>query len=66
MTSIKHYEPYVDNCIAVILEKFDQFADSGESLDLQRWMQCYAFDVIGEITVRRHGLCLGAVWIKDY
>ena len=52
MSSIKHYEPYVDNCIAVILEKFDQFAASGESFDVQRWMQCYAFDVIGELTVR--------------
>lgn len=53
MTAIKSYEPYVDSCIRALTTKFDRVAKSGEVLDLQRWMQCYAFDVIGELTVSR-------------
>ncbi|KXH44933.1 hypothetical protein CNYM01_07071 [Colletotrichum nymphaeae SA-01] len=51
MSTIKSYEPYVDSCVALLLKRFDEFAESGEAFDLQQWMQCYAFDVIGEITV---------------
>jgi len=52
MTSIKSYEPFVETCIEILLERFDHFANTGEVFDLQHWMQCYAFDVIGELTVR--------------
>lgn len=51
MTSIKSYEPYVDDCVPLVFENFDRFAASGEVVNLQYWLQCYAFDVIGEITV---------------
>lgn len=51
LSTIKSYEPHVDNCISLLLKQFDAFAASGEVFDLQLWMQCYAFDVIGEITV---------------
>lgn len=51
LSTVKSYEPYVDGCVSLLLERFDQFASSGEVFDLQLWMQCYAFDVIGEITV---------------
>lgn len=51
MTSIKSYEPFVDTCIRILVDRFDRFANSGEMFDLQHWMQCYAFDVIGELTV---------------
>ncbi|KAK2734140.1 hypothetical protein CKAH01_08184 [Colletotrichum kahawae] len=53
MSTIKSYEPYVDSCVALLLKRFDEFAASGETFDLQHWMQCYAFDVIGEITFGR-------------
>ncbi|KAF4840321.1 Pisatin demethylase [Colletotrichum siamense] len=53
MSTIKSYEPYVDSCVALLLKRFDEFAASGEMFDLQHWMQCYAFDVIGEITFGR-------------
>ncbi|UQC87267.1 uncharacterized protein CLUP02_12770 [Colletotrichum lupini] len=53
MSTIKSYEPYVDSCVALLLKRFDEFAESGETFDLQQWMQCYAFDVIGEITFGR-------------
>lgn len=52
MTSIKSYEPFVDGCVQVLQSTFDRFAAEGTTIDLQRWMQAYAFDVIGEITVR--------------
>lgn len=51
MTTIKSYEPYVNNCVRVLLEQFDRFATKGEWFDLQHFTQCYALDVIGEITV---------------
>lgn len=51
MTTIKSYEPYVNNCVRVLLEQFDRFAAKGEWFDLQHFTQCYALDVIGEITV---------------
>ncbi|KAK1511445.1 hypothetical protein CABS01_07403 [Colletotrichum abscissum] len=53
MSTIKSYEPYVDSCVALLLKRFDEFAESGETFDLQQWMQCYAFDMIGEITFGR-------------
>ncbi|KAH0438060.1 cytochrome P450 [Colletotrichum camelliae] len=53
MSTIKSYEPYVDSCVALLLKRFDEFAASGETFDLQQWMQCYAFEVIGEITFGR-------------
>lgn len=51
MSTIKSYEPYVDSCVALLLKRFDEFTESGETFDMQQWMQSYAFDVIGEITV---------------
>ncbi|EQB54556.1 cytochrome P450 [Colletotrichum gloeosporioides Cg-14] len=53
MSTIKSYEPYVDSCVALLLKRFDEFSESGKTFDLQQWMQCYAFDVIGEITFGR-------------
>lgn len=50
MSSLLSYEVYVDECIDIFLNKLGQFARSGTTLDLVHWFQCYAFDVIGEIT----------------
>jgi cytochrome P450 len=50
MSSLLSYEPYVDECIDLFLGKLSQFALVGTSIDLLHWFQCYAFDVIGEIT----------------
>lgn len=51
MTTIKSYESFVNNCIGALLSQFDRLAVQADPIDLQRWMQCYAFDVIGEVTV---------------
>ncbi|CAK3813726.1 cytochrome P450 pisatin demethylase [Lecanosticta acicola] len=50
LSTIKSYEPGVDNCIRILIKCFDEFAETGKVFDPQHWMQCYAFDVIGEIT----------------
>lgn len=60
-------ESFVDNCSRILVEKFNEFAQKEEVINMGHWMQCYAFDVstlnycfsfyidvaqvIGEITV---------------
>ncbi|CAO2650872.1 Nn.00g091690.m01.CDS01 [Neocucurbitaria sp. VM-36] len=43
-------EDYVDECISLLIDRFSEIARKGEEIDLQFWMQCYAFDVIGYMT----------------
>ncbi|KAJ6125871.1 hypothetical protein N7471_010364 [Penicillium samsonianum] len=50
MTSILAYEPFVDNCIDIFKQRLDEFATRGQLIDMSHWLQCYAFDVIGQIT----------------
>lgn len=50
MTSLLSYEGYVDECIDIFLSKMKGFAEARKSIDLAHWFQCYAFDVMGEIT----------------
>lgn len=50
MSSLVSYETYVDECIDIILARFSQFAQRGQTIDLSHWFQCYAFDVMGHIT----------------
>jgi cytochrome P450 len=51
MSTVKSYEPHVDSCIDLLLQRLDGFAESGEAFDLQVYLRSYAFDVIGAITV---------------
>lgn len=51
MSSLVSYEPYVDECNTLLLERMFEFADSGAVFDMGHWFQCYAFEVIGKITV---------------
>lgn len=53
MSSLIKMESQVDECIDVIETRFRELARAGIALDLQQWMQCYAFDVIGNITVAK-------------
>ncbi|KAJ4984443.1 Pisatin demethylase 18 [Stagonosporopsis vannaccii] len=50
MSSLLSYESYVDSCIDIFLGKLNNFARSRATIDLAHWFQCYAFDVLGEIT----------------
>lgn len=51
MTSLVAYEPFVDNCIEIFKQRLDELAAKGQLIDMGHWLQCYAFDVIGKITV---------------
>lgn len=51
MSSLVGYEDYVEECGALLQEKLGRFADEGEKdINLSHWLQCYAFDVIGNMT----------------
>lgn len=53
MSALLQMEPFVDECTALLLDKFIRFTKSGEVINLGHWLQCYAFDVIGQVTVRQ-------------
>ncbi len=57
MSALVQYEPFVDNTTRLFLRRTESlFAGRSEGCDLTRWLQFYAFDVIGEITyTKRHG-----------
>ncbi|KAF4554808.1 Cytochrome P450-like protein 7 [Elsinoe fawcettii] len=50
MTNLLHLEPFVETCTSLLLGHFDRFAQTDEPINLQHWLQCYAFDTIGMIT----------------
>jgi hypothetical protein len=51
MSSVVSYEPYVDECTTILLQRLAEFASSGVVLNMGHWFQCYAFETIGMITV---------------
>lgn len=57
MSSLVQYEPYVDNTTEKFLNQTDAlFSSKNAVCDFVRWLQFYAFDVIGEITYSKpHG-----------
>ncbi|PYI33243.1 cytochrome protein [Aspergillus indologenus CBS 114.80] len=50
MSSLLHYEEFADQCADLFRDRLTEFAQSGQTFDLHHWLQCYAFDVIGDIT----------------
>jgi cytochrome P450 len=51
LSSLLHYETYVDQVQEVMVAALDRLADSAATAtDMHHWLQCYAFDVIGTIT----------------
>ncbi|KAK7983582.1 hypothetical protein PG989_010984 [Apiospora arundinis] len=48
LSALLSYEPYVDNCIDLFLERMAEFARAGETVDMVHWFQCFAFDVMGD------------------
>lgn len=51
MTNLVQLEPFIDKCSAVLRDRLEEFARSGTAVEISHWMQCYAFDVIGMMTV---------------
>jgi cytochrome P450 len=50
MSSLVGYEAFVNECTSLVTQRFSEIAQTGRTIDLQHWLQCYAFDVIGQIT----------------
>ncbi|KAI3323954.1 cytochrome P450 [Xylariaceae sp. AK1471] len=50
MSSLISYEPYVDQCSDIFSKRLNEMAKAGRPVDMGHWFQCYAFDVIGQIT----------------
>ena len=51
MSSLVNYEPLVDSTTAVYIERTRElFVNKGERCDFSKWLQFFAFDVIGELT----------------
>ncbi|KAI1880604.1 hypothetical protein JX265_000844 [Neoarthrinium moseri] len=57
MSALVQYEPFVDNTTKLFLDQTEKlFANNIDGCDFTKWLQFYAFDVIGEITYsKRHG-----------
>ena len=51
MTSIRSFEPYVDQCSDIFITEMR--TKVGQRVELADWCQYYAFDVIGSITFQR-------------
>ncbi|KAJ3543789.1 hypothetical protein NM208_g3390 [Fusarium decemcellulare] len=51
LSTLLHYEPLVDSCTSFFLRQTqERFAETGQPVTLSKWVQYFAFDVIGEIT----------------
>lgn len=57
MSALVQYEPSVDAATTKFLDQTEAFfASRGAVCDFAKWLQWYAFDVIGEVTYsKRHG-----------
>lgn len=50
MSSLVNYEGYVDECAEIFGQRLTEFAKQDVAINMGHWFQCYAFDVIGDIT----------------
>ncbi|KAJ2901597.1 hypothetical protein MKZ38_001617 [Zalerion maritima] len=50
-TALRGIEPDVEYCIREFVKQIERIAKSGSTMNLQFWLQCYAFDVISQITL---------------
>lgn len=65
MSSLVSYEPFVDKVGGEFMAALADHAQHGQAFDLFTWMQFYAFDLIGEITLGRSFGLLKAGHDKD-
>lgn len=50
MSSLVGYEPYVEGCTSLLVQRFQELSSTSQAFNLAHWLQCYAFDIIGEIS----------------
>ncbi|EKG21959.1 Cytochrome P450 [Macrophomina phaseolina MS6] len=53
MTTLLKMEEAVNDCIDIFETRFRELAGTQQTINLQYWLQCYAFDVIGSITLAK-------------
>ncbi|EGP91812.1 unnamed protein product [Zymoseptoria tritici ST99CH_3D1] len=53
LSSLLHYEKYVEAVQSIFQERLSEISCDGKQVDLHHWLQCYAFDVVGNITYGR-------------
>ena len=51
MSSLVSYEPAVDKCISLLVDRFGELGTRGKSTSIPHWMEYFAFDVVGSISV---------------
>ncbi|KAI1060322.1 hypothetical protein LB506_011241 [Fusarium annulatum] len=60
MSNMVSYEPYVDECTEILCQRLIEFSASNAPINMARWFQYYAFDMIGKITFSKRFGCLDA------
>ena len=50
MAAVNELDAFVQRPVDRLLQRFDDFALSGQSMNLADWLQWFAFDVIGEVS----------------
>jgi len=53
MSSMVSYETYVENCIEILKDRFEDIAKTGRTVDLVNWLLSYAGDAISMMTYSR-------------
>lgn len=78
MSTLVQFEPYVDSTTVELIRQIDErFKDKQEPCDFGKWLQFYAFDVIGELTYSKRlgfvdrgvdvdGIISSIEWMLDY
>ncbi|KAG9767418.1 hypothetical protein KCU88_g7459, partial [Aureobasidium melanogenum] len=49
LSNVLRSEEYIDKCTELFLERMAEYQDGKKPFDLGRWVQMYAFDVVGEL-----------------
>jgi Cytochrome P450 len=60
--AIAQMECYFDKCLDELIDVLDEYARSGEQLDLKFWIRLYIFDVLGELAFSQS---FGALRARD-
>ncbi|KAK0380264.1 hypothetical protein CLIM01_02407 [Colletotrichum limetticola] len=58
VTSLRAMESDVEDCLRVFVKQLGNLSQTQNPIDLQFWMQCYAFDVVSQITLGERFGCL--------
>lgn len=49
MSAILRYEPFIQGCLDTMLSKLHKHAEGGTTVDMAKWTNALAFDIVGEL-----------------